>query len=324
MGFRNFFTKKNKLEYEYLQELFGTKCFIKAYGENAKQAVEESFKRLKELNDKFSIFDIKSEISDFNNCEDEIFSASDDMRYLIKKSKEYSKITQGYFDITSQVLIEKWNVGKKNFKVLDKSEVEKICENIDYTKLEVLDDLHSIKKYKEQKISFAAIAKGYATDEVAGIMKKYEVDSAVINLGGNIFVLGYKQDSQPWGVGIQNPFENTGVYMGAISLVNKSVVTSGSYERFSTLNGVVYSHIIDIQTGYPVENEMLGISVVSDKSIDGDGLSTGLFVLGHERAIEIVEKIEGVECICILKNKKVVVSKGLVGKFVITDERFYF
>lgn len=323
MNFRKMLFKKDSNFYSKSVDLLGTTCTITAYGENSKNAIKLSIKRLTTIHNKFSVFNRNSEISKINLSKDLEIKVSCDMLYLIKKSNEYSVVTRGCFDITMQPLVRLWSIGKKDFKVPSKEEIDFIKRNIGYANIKLNEEKSFITKENTfYEISFAAIAKGFATDELRKILIQSNVENAVINLGGNIFVMGRKVDGSSWRVGIQNPFEKTGEYVGYLNLMDKSVVSSGSYERFSIQNGVRYSHIINPIDGYPIQNNLSSISIISNESIDGDGLSTGLYILGWKKALEIVEELEGIECICVLDNKEIHMSSNLKGKFIVTNKEF--
>lgn len=320
----DFIKKRLKIkEYEKKEILFGTVCYIKVFGENSKKAVIKSFKELRNLHNQFSLFDKKSEINKLNSSDEKEIICSKDMLEIIKNSLEYSKITNGNFDITSQKLIEFWGIGKENFKIRNKGDIDNIKKYINYKNIFLDEENFKVKLGKMQNITLAGIAKGFATDQIVKILVSYNIKNAIINLGGNVYAMGYKEDKNVWNVGIQNPLKSTGQYMGVIGVSNKSIVTSGSYERFSVYNDILYSHIIDLKSGYPVSNEMLSITIISNKSIDGDGLSTGLFIMGLEKALKIIESLNDIECVCILKSGKVVLSSGLIGYFKIIDNKFY-
>ena len=145
--------------------------------------------------------------------------------------------------------------------------------------------------------------------------------SALIDLGGNIFALGNKDDGTPWKVGIQNPFKPRGEYIGILSVKNKSVVTSGNYEKYFIKDGERFHHIIDPKTGYPSQSKIISATIISDNSIDGDGLSTGVYILGIDKALKIIEAIEGIDAIFITEDKKVYKTSGIDENILIlTDE----
>jgi thiamine biosynthesis lipoprotein len=148
------------------------------------------------------------------------------------------------------------------------------------------------------------------------------VKSAIIDLGGNVFALGNRPDGKLWKIGIQDPFEQRGQIIGSIEVKDKSIVTSGIYERFIEKDGKKYHHILNPFNGYPFDNELAGVTIVSDKSIDGDALSTTVFSKGLKGGMEFIEKIQGTEAIFVTKDKEVYITSGLKNNFKITKEEF--
>jgi thiamine biosynthesis lipoprotein len=171
-------------------------------------------------------------------------------------------------------------------------------------------------------IDLGAIAKGYAADEVSKVLKENAVEHAIINLGGNVFAMGKNFDGDLWKVGIQDPFSQRGDIIGMIEVENKSIVTSGIYEKYFEKDGKKYHHILNTSTGYPCDNSIAGVSIVSEKSIDGDAISTSVFSLGLEDGMKFINTIPGVECIFITKDKQVYITTGLKDNFKITNEEF--
>ena len=148
---------------------------------------------------------------------------------------------------------------------------------------------------KGMSLDTGGIAKGYIADRVAEIAKAEGCSGALINLGGNVLTVGKKPDGTKWKIGIQDPFKPTGEYMQVVQVDEMSVVTSGPYERNFQENGIIYHHILNPFTGYPVANDIAGVTIICEKSIDGDGLSTTVFTLGAEAGIAIIENIDNTE-----------------------------
>jgi thiamine biosynthesis lipoprotein len=199
------------------------------------------------------------------------------------------------------------------------TEIEKIKYLIDYKNLQMLEDNQVFLTEKQMKINLGSIVKGYAADEVRRILLENDVNIAMIDLGGNIFAHGFKADGSSWKIGIQNPLEYTGNFLGILQVKDKSIVTSGDYERYFIYDGKKYHHILDTETGYPVDNEIMGVSIISEKSIDGDGLSTTLFALGLDKGMELINSIEGAEAIFITKEKSIYFTEGINDKFILSD-----
>ena len=172
------------------------------------------------------------------------------------------------------------------------------------------------------KLDLGAIAKGFAADEVARIISKHGIRRGMIDLGGNIMAVGEKAKGKPWPIGIRNPEPDAGGSVLSLEVRDSAVVTSGVYERYFVENGIHYHHILDPFTGYPAENGLLSVSIVTARSIDADALSTTTFLLGLEEGMKLVNSMDGVEAIFIDSNKKIRASSGLAGKVEVLDENY--
>ena len=142
-------------------------------------------------------------------------------------------------------------------------------------------------------LDVGGIAKGYATDCIVSILKEEKISSALIDLGGNIYAYGYKnpKEKTPWKIGIKNPLNPTGSPIEIIQCENSSIVTSGVYERFFEYDGEVYHHLLSAKTGFPENNGLLSVSIICNNSMLCDALSTACFILGSEKGIELIKKI---------------------------------
>lgn len=249
---------------------------------------------------------------------------SDDMYKVIKKSLEYSSQSDGKFDVTAGKLVQLWNIGGDNARLPSQNEIDEANEYVDYKYIELNDNDKTIKFTKPGLIlDLGGIAKGYAADKVKDYLISQNIEKAIIDIGGDIYVVGTNESNQPWGIGIQNPFsDNRNNYIGSIKESNKSIVTSGVYERYFEENGKRYHHILDTTTGYPVENELMGVSIISKDSIDGDALSTAVFSLGLEDGMKLVNGINDVDAIFITKDKEVFLSDNIKSSFKIKDTSF--
>lgn len=304
--------------------VLGTLINLRAYGNVPEAAIDKAFEKLNDIDDKMSAFKENSEISRINlSAGINTQVVSDDTYFVVKKAVEYSKILEGTFDPTIRSLVKLWGIGTKEEKIPQRSEIDKALKLVNYNDVILEESNSSIKlKQEKQALDVGGIAKGFAADEVRNIFIKHSIKSALIDLGGNIFALGNKIDNTPWRVGIQNPFKPRGEFIGILSVVNKSIVTSGNYERYFMKDGRRFHHIIDPKTGYPSESKIISATIISDDSIDGDGLSTGIYILGVEKSLSIIESIEGVEAVLVTEDKKVYVTSGIKEIFMLTDEEF--
>ena len=173
---------------------------------------------------------------------------------------------------------------------------------------------------KGQIVDLGGIAKGYAADQAISIYKKHGITSAYINLGGNVSVLGGKPDGSPWIVGIQNPRQPIGRYIGTLKIRDKIIVTSGDYERYFIKDNIRYHHILNPKTGYPADSGLISTTIITGLSVDADALSTATFVLGLDKGRKLIESIEGVEAIFITTNKEIFITSGLKNIFTFDDE----
>ncbi|MDF2883908.1 MAG: ApbE family lipoprotein [Clostridiaceae bacterium] len=324
----NFFNKKTKYNDEtpFTKEFYclGTINRLTAYGENAETAVEEGEQRLAEIDDKMSVFKDYSQLSRVNRSAGKNYEkVSEDTYFVIKSAIEYCEILKGTFDPTIKPIVKLWNIGKENFRIPQQSEIYNALKLVNYKDILFDHENCSIKlKNENQNVDAGGIAKGYAADEVKRIFKRNEIKRGLIDLGGNIFALGGKTDESPWSIGVQNPFSKRGDYIGIILVTNKSLVTSGNYERHTIANGKNYHHIIDPRTGYPSESGLVSVTIISNLSIDGDGFSTGIFILGLEKGMEIIESTYGIDGIFITEKKEIYVSSGIKDEFILTNENF--
>lgn len=299
---------------------------FKIYGKNAETATALVLKRISNIESKMSVNVKTSEISKLNakaGISGQKLSA--DTYSVIEKSIQYSKLTGGALDATIEPIVGLWGIGTDKERLPSKTEIHDKLKLVNYKDI-VLDKKNSTVKLKRtnQAIDLGAIAKGYTADEVKKVLLNNKISSAIINLGGNVYAIGKNPNGKDWNVGIQNPLSTRGEYLGTISVADKSIVTSGNYERFFIKDGVRYHHIFDPKTGYPAEQGLISTTIVSDKSIDGDALSTSTYIMGLDKGLKLVESIKGVEAIFVTKDKKVYITPGLKDNFKLTSKEFTY
>ncbi|MDD7793611.1 FAD:protein FMN transferase [Clostridium sp. 'White wine YQ'] len=304
--------------------MLGTIINLKVYGENAEKGIDKSLKRIQEIDDKMSVFKEDSEVSKINkNAGVYMQKVSKDTYYVLETSLKYSDMSKGTFDPTIRPLVDIWGFGRGIQEVPNKEKIEKALKLVNYKDISINKDEKSIGlNNKDQSIDLGAVAKGFAADETRDILLKNKVKSAVIDLGGNIFTLGSNLDGDTWRIGIQDPVKPTGTYMGVISVRNKSIVTSGNYERFFISGGKRYHHILDPKTGFPSENGVISVTIVSDNSIDGDALSTCAYVMGLEEGYKLIQSIPNVDAIFITEDKKIYITDGIKNNFKLVNMEY--
>lgn len=312
--------------------VLGTIIGFKIYGYNTANISDKAVEKLYEIDDKMSVFKNDSEISKINeNSGIKPTSVSSDTFTVIKKAQYYSELSKGAFDPTIRPIMNFWNIGTINQGVPDAKKILGELSKVDYHSI-TLDEVHQTVMLSDigQLLDLGGIAKGFAADMLRDIFKNNGIESAIIDLGGNIYALGGKTDGAPWSIGIQNPFGVCGSYIGELSLKDKSVVTSGNYERYFYKNDKRYHHIIDPRTGYPCDNGIVSTTIISDNSMDGDALSTCIFTMGIEKGIDFIENLPNIDAIWITENKEIYITKGiknifnlLTSEFEVIDRRYH-
>lgn len=302
---------------------------LKIYDENDEKILDRAIKRLEEIETEMSVSIENSDVNKINkNAGVKPVQVNKDVYNVLERAKYYSTLSNGTYEPTIGPLVDLWNItgddeaDRERASIPSKEQINEKLNIVDYNDLELMEDNYVYLKRKEMKLDLGGIAKGYAADEVKKIFAENGVKSAILDLGGNIYAIGQKDNGDPWRIGVTNPFDPSNSYIGVLEVEDKSIVTSGDYERYITYKGKKYHHIISPKTGYPSENEVRGVSIISDESIDGDALSTTLFILGVDDGLELIKQLEGVEAIFITNDKEVVISEGVFDKFKLTNEEF--
>lgn len=302
----------------------GTVVTISLYDKQDEAILQKCFERVEEIENLVSINKTGTELDKVNdNSGIAPVKVSDTTYNIVKRGLYYSQLTNGSFDITIGPVVKLWSIGLPEAKVPTQFEIDEALSHVGYENLVLNDEEKSIfLKNKDMKIDLGSIAKGYTADEIAKILKDEGVNKAIIDLGGNVLTLGEKAENTPWKIGIQNPDQSRGAIVGTIEVTDKSVVTSGIYERFYEKDGKKYHHLLSPFDGYPFDNEIAGVSIISDKSMDGDALSTSVFSLGVEEGLKFVETQENIDAIFITKDNKVYITSGIRDNFKISNDDF--
>ena len=190
----------------------------------------------------------------------------------------------------------------------DAGAISAALARVDWTKVSV--DGNVVTLPAGMGLDLGGIAKGYIADKLREYLSENGVDSALINLGGNVLTLGGKPDGSNFTIGVQKPFGQNSDILGACRLKGMSVVTSGIYERYFVEDDRLYHHILDTKTGYPVENELYSVTIISPTSTDGDALSTICFAFGSEDGMALIETLDGIECVYCLSDGTLLFSSG--------------
>lgn len=296
---------------EYSRDIFAmdTYMYLKAYGEHADTALGYSSEQILSLEELFSVISEKSDIWAINHSNGEPVSVSDDTIAVLNKAIEIGGKTNGALDVTIYPLLTEWGFTTDTQQVPTDDIIADKLKLIDYTKISVKGN--TVQLPDNMQIDFGALAKGYTSDCVTEILKENGVKSALVNLGGNVHAVGTKPDGTLWKVGVQNPFSPS-EQVCILEIADKAVITSGNYERFFTdENGRKYWHILDSADGFPADNGLVSVTIVGENGLLCDALSTALFVLGTDKAIDYWKNTADFEMILITDDEKIIYSEGL-------------
>lgn len=318
------FAEKSEDSLDGTKFIMNTVITIKLHAGGSEDIIKAMFDKLDELDQLMSLEYMTSDVSQINKKAGlEMVTVSNETLEVIKKSISYSELSEGYFDISFGPLIEVWDINAEQTIVPNSQEVSHALSLISYRDIKIQGNLVGLND-ENMSIDLGGIAKGYAADIIADMAVKEGVTSGIVNIGGNILVIGSKTNSKSgkFSIGIQNPFALRNGYLGIINVENATVVTSGNYERYFEVNGRRYHHILDKDTGYPVDNGVTAVSVVAERSIDADALSTVIYILGIEEGMELIESLQNTECLFITNDNEIVLSSGMKDLFTLTDQKF--
>lgn len=283
---------------------------VDAYGDNGEKAVAKAEKEVNKLDSILSTGKSTSEISKLNKNKKQVVSA--DTMSLIKESVKISKETNSAFNPTIYPLMELWGFTTKNYYVPKDNEIKPLLNHMDIDNIKIDERKNEVSfKDSNMKIDLGAIAKGYTSSKIIDIFKENNIKSGMVTLGGNVQVLGKKPDGSLWKVGIQNPIGED-EYLGVFQTSDKAVITSGGYERNFTKNGKTYHHILDPSNGYPANNGLTSVTIISSDGTLADALSTSLFVMGKDKAIDFYKKSNyNFDFILYTSDNKLIISDGI-------------
>lgn len=299
---------------KYQKQLFAMDTYMEftAYGRGGQQAVEKAAKEVQRLDALLSAQNEESQVYALNQRGS--LEVSDDLAEIIQRGKEIFQETDGLFDDTIYPLMELWGFPTGEYHVPSGEEIENLLPDVDGGTVEISGN--TVTLGEGQQIDLGGIAKGYTGEKLTEIFQGYGVSSAMVSLGGNIQAIGTKPDGSSWIVGIRDPKGSQQDYAGVLQVQNEAVVTSGGYERYFEEDGRTYIHIIDPRTGYPVENDLLSVTIVSPDGTLADGLSTALYIMGYDKAVQFWEQHQDeFDVILITADEQIHVSKKLQDSF---------
>lgn len=239
---------------------------------------------------------------------------------LVSEALRIADETGGAFDPTIGPVSRLWNISEEP-RVPSADEIAAALPLVNYKDVTVEENTVTLAK-SGMLLDLGGIAKGLAADLAIQIYEQYGIDSAIVNLGGNVYVYGEREGGGAYRIGLRDPLGAQSHYAAVISVQNTSVVTSGVYERFFESGGKTYHHLFDPKTGYPTDNALLAVTVVCKSSTEADALSTALFVMGLKKGLAFAEQRDGVEAVFFTEDKEIYVTSGLEANVEITNEAY--
>ena len=277
-------------------QTFGTYYTIKIRSPKNSKFIQHIIKEeFTKIDDEMSVFNPHSEISDINHETSGAWIAlSPELSNLFKNAHQIYKMSGGAFDPTTGKLINLWGFGTSGNaqKIPEQSEIDEVLKTTGFDKIDFDKNYEKLrKKFPETMINLSAIAKGYAVDRVAELLKKNDYKNFVIEIGGEVYAHGKRsEDIKGWNIGIVNPENNNEVNAFVITLKNFAAATSGDYRNFFYIDGKKYSHTIDPKTGYPAENTLTSVTVFDKSCAKADGLATAIMSMGEKKASAFIKQ----------------------------------
>ena len=305
-------------------DLLDTVITITVYDGTDAGIIDDAFERIAAIEKAMSATLQGSEIRALSDCAGKSPATLSDETYrVVKEAYEMSIESGGAFNLAVGPLVRLWGVHTEAARVPGAAEIEAALNLTDYNDVVLSDGDKSVYLKREgMGVDLGAIAKGYAGDAAAQILKDGGSGHAILDLGGNIVAIGGNPNGDEWKIGVRDPIEGGCGYIAVVRVRDKAVVTSGAGERYFESGGRRYHHIFDSSTGYPAESGLLSVTIIADNSAEADKLSTAAFVLGLQGGLRLLENYKGAEAVFITDGFEVYVTPGLKSSFALADDRF--
>jgi len=294
-------------------EAMDTLMTLSVYGGES-DGLDKLKEKIETLDSLLDSTDENSEIYRLNR--DKTAKLSEDTAGLLNRSVQLAESTDGSFDPTVYPAVLAWGFTTGDHRVPYDAELKKLADNIDYRSIKISDDTADLPD--DVMLDLGAVAKGYAADKCAEFLQESNAQGAVLNLGGTILLYGSKPDGNRYKVGIADPDDPAG-YFGYLESDGGVIATSGGYERYFDMDGKRYIHILDPMTAAPVNNGVLSVTICCDSGTDADALSTALFVMGADKAVDYYRSHGGFEYIILTDGGELYITEGIYDDFTLSD-----
>ena len=277
-------------------EYLDTLCEITVYDmdeEEAEAVITDAFGQVEKYEKILSKTIDGSDVDRINKAKGKQVKVSNPCAEVIKMGIQAGDLSDGDFDISIGSVTDLWDFKAENPQVPSEDELMKAVQTVNYKKVHI--DKKTVKiENQDSELDLGGIAKGYVADMVTEYLAERGVENAIVNFGGNVVTMGSKEDGQPFVIGIERPFSDRTEIVGSVNVIDKTIVTSGIYERKFESNGVLYHHILDTETGYPVKTDLEAVTVVADKgnSATCDWIATACLIKGEKGAKEFIKRMQ--------------------------------
>lgn len=311
--------------YTYSQQLMGTTVSLKLFVENL-TAVSAVFNAIEQLEARLTVNRYHSEVMSINHAAGKQPVAVSKLVFdLISQAKAASLLPESKFNLAIGPLVKLWKIGFNGHSIPEKDEIARRLTLTNPNHIDLNRTNQTVYLAKAgMEIDLGAIAKGYIADIIKLLLAQYNIFQAIINCGGNVLTIGYSPitaDKQ-WHIGLKRPFAEANNLLGIIHVEDKSVVTSGIYERYFIFNNQLYHHILDPHTGYPLNNELHSVSIISDNSLTGDIYSTIFYGLGIRQGLSELKKKQNIGVIFVTRDKKIIIQSNQHFTFELTADDY--
>ena len=284
------------------------------YGESG--LINQSESLIASLESLVSVTDADSELYAINQTGSGMLT--EEASSLMKQALEICRRTDGALDLSIYPIVRAWGFTTGSYQMPDEAEIQALLPLVDYRKIQYDAATGTVTLPEGMEIDLGSVAKGYAGQLAAQMLREHGVQSALLNLGGNVQTVGTKPDGSPWQIGIKDPQGEDA--MMVLSVEDQAVVTSGGYERYFEQDGQTYWHIMDPSTGHPADSGLISVTIVGDEGVVCDGLSTALFVMGLEKAADLWAQSGDFEAVFVTASGEVYITEGLRDRFALTEQ----
>lgn len=278
----------------------------------AKKAIEKAFDEIQRIEYFTSQYLSKSEVTKINqHAGGNAYPVSDELYTLLRKSIQYSQLTKGTFDITIGAVKDLWNFENGKGTVPSSETLIRLLPLVDFKNILLEKNYHVRLKKNGMKLDLGAIAKGYAVDRGLEILKKNQINNAIVNGGGDLKCIGQRSPGSPWKIGVRHP-RKTSAIISSLEGNNIAMATSGDYQKYFIKDGIRYHHLLDPATGMPAQG-LQSVTIITKEAIFADAMTTAVFVMGANQGLKFIEAQKQLEGIIITADGGEIISSGLKG-----------